>query len=120
MTEDQTNNKQKVQMAVRATFSTTLVPTDIELGTTVEMPLPPLTEPDESSTEANDTIAQAPPLAEHDENPVEAKDEIAKWAYEVRDSTARTLELSKRLDDVLARPIRWFHRSTDTKETDSH
>jgi hypothetical protein len=36
--------------------------------------------------------SQAPPLAEHDENPVEAKDEIAKWAYEVRDSTARTLE----------------------------
>jgi hypothetical protein len=30
---------------------------------------------------------------------------------EVRKSTARTLELSKRLDDVLARPIRWFDRS---------
>jgi hypothetical protein len=114
MTEDQINNKQQIQMAVRATFSTTLVPTDIELGTTVEMPSPPLAEPDESSTEANDIIAEAPPLAEHDDRPVEAKkDEIIKWACEVRDSTARTLELSKRLDDLLARPIRWFQGDAD-------
>jgi hypothetical protein len=117
MTEDQTTNKQQIQTAVRATFSKTLVPTDIELGTAVEMPSSPLTEPDESSAEANDIIAQAPPLAKHDENPVEAKDEVAKWAYEVRDSTARTLELSKRLDDLLARPIRWFHGDAVDKST---
>jgi len=150
MTEDETNNK-------RATFSTTLVPTDIELATTIEMCSAPLAEPDQNSPEAKDKIAEAPPLAEHGGNLVEAKDEIvevpswvaqhesfvaanhevaqapplvehdeievetndkiAKWACEVRDSTARTLEMSKRLDDVLARPIRWFHRSPDNKET---
>src|SRR5262249_52234659 len=110
MTEDETNNK-------RATFSTTLVPTDIELATTIEMCSAPLAEPDQNSPEAKDKIAEAPPLVEHDEIEVETNDKIAKWACEVRDSTARTLEMSKRLDDVLARPIRWFHRSPDNKET---
>ena len=156
MTDDKTNNKQQIQAAVRAAFSTTLVPTDVAV-TTIDMPSPLLVEPHESSAEASDKIAEAPPLPEHDENLVEAKDEIAevpswvehheslagasrevaqepallendknpletrdeiaKWVCEVRNSTERTLELSKRLDDLLARPIRWFHESAADKST---
>jgi hypothetical protein len=108
MTKDQTNNKRQIKMAVSATFLTTLVPTYIELGTTVETPTPPLPEPDESSVEENGELAESLPIAEHDESLVETQDEIADWVREARASMARTLELSKRLDDLLALHIRWF------------
>jgi hypothetical protein len=49
-------------------------------------------------------------VVEQDENLADAKDEIDELVRHARDSTARTLELSKRLDDLLNRPIRWFHR----------
>lgn len=131
MTEDQRNNKQHVQMAVSAKFSTTLVPTDIELGTPVEIASPPLAEPDASSVEAIEEISESPPLSgqddqssagvkdtitesrslvQQDENTADAKNEIDELVRDVRNSTTRTLELSKRLDDMLARPIRWFQR----------
>jgi hypothetical protein len=108
MTKDQTNNKRQIQMAVRATFLTTLVPTDIELGTTVETPTPPLAKPDESSFEENGGLSQSLPLVEHKESLVETQDEIADWVREARASMVRTLELSKRLDDLLALHISWF------------
>ena len=134
MKEDQTNNRGKIQMPVSAAFSTALVPTEIELRTAIEMPLAPQ---DESLTGAKGEIADAPPLVEQveglaeitdeiiDSPPsvgraqslVDAKDEIAVWVREVSDATARSLELSKRLDDLLARPIRWFHADPDDKRT---
>jgi len=131
MTEDQTNNKQHVQMAVSAKFTTTLVPTEIELGTPVKTASPPLAEPgansvetieeiseplpllerdNESLAEVRDTITEPRSVVEQDENLADAKDEIDELVRHARDSTARTLELSKRLDDLLNRPIRWFHR----------
>ena len=106
MTKSPTSNKQQIQMTVSATFSTALIPTDVNLGTTVEAPMRPLATPDE--TEANDERSLS--LVKHDERLVETRDEFADWAGEVRASMARTLELSKRLDDLLALPIDWFSR----------
>jgi len=63
------------------------VPIDIELGdTAIEV--------------------QSPPMVEQDDSVPRAEDKVDDWVREVRKSTARTLELSKRLEDVLARPIR--------------
>jgi hypothetical protein len=107
MTKYPTYNKQQIQMAVRATFWTTLVPTDVELGTSFEMPTPPLAEPNQRSAGANEDFAQSLPLVEHDESLIETHDEISDWVREIRASMARTLELSRRLDDLLALPIRW-------------
>ena len=95
-------------MTVSATFSTALIPTDVNLGTTVEARMRPLATPDETPFEAND--ARSLSLVKHDERLVETRDEFADWAGEVRASMARTLELSKRLDDLLALPIDWFSR----------
>ena len=115
MTEDSTDNKQQT---VSATFLATLAPTDVELGTPVESPSPPLAEPD--SAEAIEEISASLPLrerdesladsVEQDESLADAKDEIEELVHDVAGSTARTLELSKQLDDLLARPIRWFQR----------
>jgi hypothetical protein len=92
MTEDKKDYQEQIQATVSATFAAPLVPTDIELGDAV-------------------IEVQSPPLVEQDDNVSAAEDKIDDWVREVRKSTARTLELSKRLDDVLARPIRWFDRS---------
>jgi hypothetical protein len=117
MRKDRTNNDKQIQIAVSATFSTKLVPTDIELGTTIEMPSPPLAEPGEGPAEASDQISESPPSAEQDESSAEANDGIHERVRDIRDSTVRTLELSKRLDDLLARPIRWFQRDPVEKGT---
>ena len=77
---------------------------------------PAFVEPDESLM-STDEIAESPPLIEQDESLPEANDEIDKWVRDARDSTVRTLELSKRLDDLLARPIRWFHRDAVDERT---
>ena len=97
-------------MTVSATFSTALIPTDVNLGTPVEAPMRPLVEPDETPFEANDELAGSLSLVKHDERLVETQDEFADWVGEVRASMARTLDLSKRLDDLLALPIHWFSR----------
>ena len=89
MTEDKMDHREQIQTTVSATFAAPLVPTDIELGAAV----------------------LSPPLVEQDDSVPAAEDKVDDWVREVRKSTARTLELSKRLDDVLARPIRWFDRS---------
>jgi hypothetical protein len=109
MTKIPTSNKQQIQMTVSATFSAALIPTDVNLGTTVEAPMRPLA-PDETPFEANDELSRSLSLVRHDERLVETQDEFADWAGEVRASMARTLELSKRLDDLLALPIDWFSR----------
>jgi hypothetical protein len=114
---DRTNDEKQIQMAVSATFSTTFVPTDIRLGTTIEMPAPPLAGPGEGPAEASDQIIESLPLVVQDESLAEASDGIDEWVRDIRDSTARTLELSKRLDDLLARPIRWYHRDGVEKGT---
>jgi hypothetical protein len=115
MTEHPTDNK---QLTVSATFLATLVPTNIELGIPVETPSPPLVEPD--SAEAFEEISASLSLperdesladsVEQDESLADAKDEIDELVRDIGGSTAKTLELSKRLDDLLARPIRWFRR----------
>jgi hypothetical protein len=110
MAKSPTSNKQQIQMTVSATFSTALVPTDVNLGTTVEAPVPRLAEPDDTPFTANDEIAQSLSLSQHDERLVETPDEFADWVGDVRASMTRTLELSKRLDDLLALPIDWFSR----------
>ena len=92
MTEDKTDNQEQIQTTVSAMFAAPLVPTNIELGDAAIEVL-------------------SPPLVEQDDSVPAAKDKVDDWVREVRKSTARTLELSKRLDDVLARPIRWFDRS---------
>ena len=110
MTKSPTSNEQQIQMTVSATFSTALIPTDVNLGTTVEAPMLPLAEPDETPFEANDELARSQSLMKIDERLVETQDEFADWVGEVRASMARTLDLSKRLDDLLALPIHWFSR----------
>jgi hypothetical protein len=110
MTKSPTSKKQQIQMTVSATFSTALIPTDVNLGTTVEAPMRPLAEPGETPFEANDELAGSLSLVKHDERLIETRDEFAEWVGEVRASMARTLELSKRLDDLLALPIHWFSR----------
>jgi hypothetical protein len=115
MSQHPTDNRQQT---VSATFLATLVPTDIQLGTPVETPSPPLAEPD--LAEAFEEISASLPLperdesladsVEQDESLTDAKDDIDELVRDVGGSTAKTLELSKRLDDLLARPIRWFHR----------
>jgi hypothetical protein len=107
MTKSPTGNKQQIQMTISATFSTALIPTDVELSTTVEAPMRLLAEPDEGPFEANDELVS---LVKHDERLVETQAEIVGWVREVRASMARTLELSKRLDDLLALPMHWFSR----------
>jgi hypothetical protein len=92
MTEDKMDHRGQIQTTVSATFAAPLVPTDIELG-------------------AAAIEVQSPPPVEQDDSVTAAEDKVDNWVLEVRKSTARTLELSKRLDDVLARPIRWFDRS---------
>jgi hypothetical protein len=101
MTEDKIDHQEQIQTTVSATFAAPLVPTDVELG--------------DAAIEA-----LSPPLVEQGDSVPAAEDKVDDWVRQVRKSTARTLELSKRLDDVLARPMRWFHRSADIKETDSH
>jgi hypothetical protein len=92
VTEDKMDRQEQIQTTVSATFVAPLVPTDIELGDAAIEVL-------------------SPPLVEQDDSAPAAEDKVDDWVREVRKSTARTLELSKRLDDVLARPIRWFDRS---------
>jgi hypothetical protein len=92
MTEDKMDHRGQIQTTVSATFAAPLVPTDIELG-------------------AAAIEVQSPPPVEQDDSVTAAEDKVDNWVLEVRKSTARTLELSKQLDDVLARPIRWFDRS---------
>jgi hypothetical protein len=92
MTEDKKDHQEQIQATISATFAAPLVPTDIELGDAAIEVL-------------------SPPLVEQDDSVPTAEDKVNDWVREVRKSTARTLELSKRLDDVLARPIRWFDRS---------
>ena len=99
MTEDKMDHQKQIQTTITATFAAPLVPTDIELG-------------------APAIEVSSPPLVEQDDSVPRAEDKVDNWVREVRKSTARTLELSKRLDDVLARPIRWFDRSAHTKEKD--
>jgi hypothetical protein len=92
MTEHKMDRQEQIQTTVSATFAAPLVPTDIELGdATIEV--------------------KSPPLVEQDDSVPAAEDKIDTWVREVQKSTARTLDLSKRLDEVLARPIRWFDRS---------
>ena len=97
-------------MTVSATFSTALIPTDVNLGTTVEAPMRPLVAPDETPFEANDELVRSLSFVKRDEKLVETQDEFADWVGEVRVSMARTLELSKRLDHLLALPMHWFSR----------
>jgi hypothetical protein len=92
MTEDKMDHQDQIQTTVGATFAAPLVPTNIEFGDAV-------------------VEVQSPPLVEQNDSVPAAEDKVDVWVREVRKSTARTLELSKRLDDVLARPIRWFDRS---------
>jgi hypothetical protein len=92
MTEVKKDHQEQIQATISATFAAPLVPTDIELGAAAIEVL-------------------SPPLVEQDDSVPTAEDKVNDWVREVRKSTARTLELSKRLDDVLTRPIRWFDRS---------
>jgi hypothetical protein len=86
-TEDKMDHQEQIQTTVSATFEAPLYPTGIGLG---------------------DAAIE---LVEQDDSVPAAEDKVDDWVREVRKSTARTLELSKRLDDVLARPIRWLDRS---------
>ena len=74
-----------------------LVPSNVELTANTEVWSPPLVEPEDA--------------ARH------VQDQTAERVREVRVSAARTLELSKQLDEVLSRPIRWFRRDPDDNAT---
>ena len=97
MIDGQVNTKPKEQIktALGAHFSASLVPSNVEVTANPEV--------------------WSPPLVELEEAAGQVQDETAERVREMRASAARTLELSKQLDEVLSRPIRWFHRDPDDK-----
>jgi hypothetical protein len=90
-----TKSEEQIQTALGAHFSASLVPSNVEVTANTEV--------------------WSPPLVELEEAAGQVQDETAERVREMRASAARTLELSKQLDEVLSRPIRWFHRHPDDK-----
>jgi hypothetical protein len=91
-----TKPEEQIQTALGAHFSASLVPSSVEVTANTEVWSPPLVELKEAAGQVQ-------------------QDETAERVREIRASAARTLELSKQLDEVLSRPIRWFHRDPDDK-----
>jgi hypothetical protein len=85
----------QIQAPLGARFSGRLVVTNIEM--------------------TSHTLARAPPLLQHEKTIERVQDEVVDQVQSVLASIARTLELSKQLDELLSRPIRWLYPDPDDK-----